>query len=104
MLAVVQELEAIWLKGFIEELGEKLNTPILNIDNQGAIALGKIPVHHNRTKHIDIKYNFIREKVLNQDYDLKYCPTEEMIADTLTKALPRSSVEKFNQMMGLDRK
>ncbi len=95
--------EAVWLRRFIEGLGEKLNTPILNMDNQGAIALGKNPVHHNRTKHIDIKYHFIREKVLNGEIDLRYCPTQDMIADTLTKALAKPSFKKFSQMMGLDR-
>ena len=71
------------------------------MDNQGAIALGKNPVHHSRTKHIDIKYHFIREKVLNEEINLKYCPTQEMIADTLTKTLAKPSFEKFNQMMDL---
>jgi len=95
--------EAIWLRRFIGGLGETLNTPILNMDNQGAIALGKNPVHHSRTKHIDIKYHFIREKVLNKEINLKYCPTQDMIADTLTKALAKPAFEKFTRMMGLDR-
>ena len=71
------------------------------MDNQGAIALAKNPVHHNRTKHIDIRYHFIREKVLRNEIILKYCATKDMIADILTKPLPKPSFQKLSEMMGL---
>ena len=54
-------------------------------DNQSAIRIAKNPQFHGRTKHIEIKYHFIRELVGNGIVQLKYCPTEEMIADMLTK-------------------
>ena len=53
--------EAIWLNRLLTELGEMSKVPILNLDNQGALALAKNPVHHSRTKHIEIRYHFIRE-------------------------------------------
>nr|CCA21918.1 PREDICTED: copia proteinlike putative [Albugo laibachii Nc14] len=56
-------------------------------DNQGCIALAKNPVFHSRTKHIDIKFHFLREKVEDGVIVLEYKPTDEMIADGLTKAL-----------------
>ena len=48
---------------------------------------GKNAQHHGRSKHIDIKYHFVREVVENEMIKLKYCPTKEMIADILTKGL-----------------
>ncbi|CAL4086023.1 unnamed protein product, partial [Meganyctiphanes norvegica] len=59
----------------------------LYADNQGAIALAKNPVHHQRTKHIDIKYHFIRLAVDEGVVDLQYIPTSENIADQFTKPL-----------------
>ena len=67
---------------------------VVQEDIQGAIAMSKNPKFHARTKHIDIKHNFIREKVENGELILKYCPTNDMIADLLTKALPRTLFEK----------
>ena len=59
-------------------------------DNQGCIALARNPVFHSRTKHIDIKFHFLREKIEEGVMKLEYKPTNEMIADGLTKALGRA--------------
>ena len=56
-------------------------------DNQGTIALSKNPKYHPRTKHIDIKYHFIRDKVEKKELVLEYCPTEQMLAETLFQRL-----------------
>ncbi|GJS08988.1 retrotransposon protein, putative, ty1-copia subclass [Tanacetum coccineum] len=53
--------EAIWLRGLLEEFGVKLNTVVVNCDNQGAIHLSRNHVLHERTKHINVRYYFIRE-------------------------------------------
>ncbi|GKD61054.1 retrovirus-related pol polyprotein from transposon TNT 1-94, partial [Tanacetum coccineum] len=53
--------EAIWLRGLSEELGVELNTVSVNCDNQGAIHLSQNHVFHKRTKHINVRYHFIRE-------------------------------------------
>ena len=57
--------EAVWLKAFFGELDEMANDQAVKIyeDNQGLIALAKNPEFHKRTKHIDIRYNFVREKI-----------------------------------------
>ena len=57
-------------------------------DNQGCIALSANPVFHKRTKHIDIRYHFIRERVASGEVELRYVPTAEQLADLLTKGLP----------------
>ena len=85
--------KAIWLRRLLTNVGEPLKDPIvINEDNQGAIAMAKIPVGHARTKHIDIRYHFVREGVQNGAIILKYVATGKMIADILTK--PPSAIYK----------
>jgi hypothetical protein len=74
---------------------------IVFADNQGAIKLSKNPQHHNRTKHIDVKYHFIRESTQRGLIQLAYIPTGEMVADILTKSLPRDRHEKHMRSMGI---
>ena len=70
-------------------------------DNQSCIALAKNPVYHARSKHIDIQHHFIREKVECGDIKVVYMPTEEMVADALTKPLPGPKFGKLVANMGL---
>ncbi len=58
-------------------------------DNTSAISMANNPVFHGRTKHNDIKNHFVREKVKEKVVRLKYCPTKEMVADLMTKALSK---------------
>ena len=64
-------------------------------DNQGAIEVSKNPKFHNQTKHIDISYHFIRERVLSKEIPVTYCSTDHMLADVMTKGLTRDNFEKF---------
>lgn len=66
-------------------------------DNQGAIALARNPVNRQRCKHIDIKYHFIRETVSSGKISLEYCPTDDMIADLLTKPATKLQLKRFAQ-------
>ena len=68
----------------------------LMCDNQGAIALAKNPVKHQRSKHIDIKYHFIRNEVQNGKLSLMYVPTADNIADVFTKSVSRVRLNKFS--------
>lgn len=78
--------EAMNWRMFLRELGFHLNSPtIINVDNQGAIAIAKNPEHHGRTKHIDIRYHYIRDLVSKHEVQLEYLETNKMIADVLTK-------------------
>ena len=67
----------------------------LHVDNMGAIDLSKNPVHHQRTKHVDIKYHFIRSKVQDGTIVLRYVPSKENMADIFTKPCTRMSLNKF---------
>uniref|UniRef100_H3HA27 Integrase catalytic domain-containing protein n=1 Tax=Phytophthora ramorum TaxID=164328 RepID=H3HA27_PHYRM len=81
--------EAVWLKVFLCELGEMASDEAVKIyeDNQGSIALAKNPQFHKRTKHIDIRYHFVREKVEDGQVVLQYVSTTDMLADIMTKAI-----------------
>ena len=86
--------EILWLIFLLTELKIKFETPVLYVDNQGAIALAQNPVNHQRTKHIDIRFHFIREAIRSGKIIVEYVGTDENIADMLTKAL---SAILFNQ-------
>ena len=94
--------ETIWLRSLLASIGFKQSeATILYEDNQGAMALSKNPKSHSRTKHIDIKYHYIREAVEKKDIELVYCPTDEMVADILTKGLPKPKFEELRSSMGV---
>jgi len=81
--------EALWLRTLVAKLFSPIDGPTsLLSDNQSAIALAKDQQYHARTKHIDIRFHFIRWVISEGHLSLVYCPTNDMVADTLTKALP----------------
>ncbi|KAK9870289.1 hypothetical protein WA026_006376 [Henosepilachna vigintioctopunctata] len=85
--------EILWIKQFLLDIGESQNCFTLNVDNQSAIKLINNPVFHRRSKHIDVRYNFIREKVEQKIIQINYVESSFQLADFLTKAL---SHNKFN--------
>ena len=94
--------EALWLRSLLTQLFPSALTPTtLFSDNQSAIALTKDHQYHARTKHINIRYHFIRWIIENGSLRLVYCPTDDMIADVLTKALPSPKVKHFAAELGL---
>ena len=64
-------------------------------DNQGAVYISGNPVDHNRTKHIDVRYHYVREKVADGAILVQYIPTEKQVADYFTKALPEEKFKDF---------
>ena len=93
--AVCQELS--YLQQLLRDFG--LITPESSIalfnDNQGAIALVKNPVKHSRSKHIDIRYHFVREFVDDQNVELGYIPSGKNIADIFTKPPSKMMLQNF---------
>ncbi len=69
-----------------------------NINN---ILLANNPVYHARTKHIEVHYHFIREKILAKEIDLIHVSTEDQVADIFTKALGIDKLRKFRKMFGV---
>jgi hypothetical protein len=96
--------EAIWLRKLIAELFRPLEHPItLHGDNQSAITLAysDIGQFHAHTKHIDIRYHFICYVIGTNSIRLVYCPTQDMVADVLMKALPSAKAKHFAAALGL---
>ena len=93
--------EALWLKRFLEELGYKLPAVKIYGDNQSSIALAKNPQFHPRTKHIDVRFHFIRERIEKGEIILKYLRTDEMLADLLTKAHGKAKNEELRAKLNL---
>ena len=83
--ATIQEV--LYLIQLLRDIdcGHQFGTPMIYGDNQGAIALAKNPVYRQRSKHIDVKYHFIRNEVNAGTITIQYCPSAEMIADIMTK-------------------
>jgi len=95
--------EAVWLRRLLTDLKALPESPtIIMEDNQGAMALAKNPVAHARTKHIDIKYYYIRKAIQDGLIVLRYCPTNEMIADLFTKGLLKARFELLHTAMGME--
>lgn len=94
--------EALWLRQLYTELDNGNVKPILiHCDNQGAIKLAEMDCYKARSKHIDIRHHFVREKIENSIIELEYIPTNEMAADSLTKAVSKEKVQFCAAKMGL---
>ena len=63
--------------------------------------MSRNPKFHNRTKHIDVCYHYIREKVNQNLINVKYCASNDMLADVMTKGLSKVQFEKFRNMLGV---
>ncbi len=70
-------------------------------DNISSILLANNRVYHARTKHIEVHYHFIREKVLAKEIDLIHVSIEDQVADIFTKALGVKKLKKFRKMLGV---
>ncbi|XP_074314354.1 secreted RxLR effector protein 161-like [Silene latifolia] len=94
--------QAIWLRRLLKGLLHEQKSPtIIYCDNKAAISLTKNAVFHSRTKHIDIRHHFIRDMVAKGMIELKFCGTNQQIADILTKSLSIAKVDDFRSQMGV---
>ena len=94
--------ETLWLCSFILEVfGNTLTPTTIFSDNKSVIELSKDHQYHAHTKHINIRYHFIRWVIEKGSIRLIYCPTEDMLVDTLTKPLANAKAKKFASELGL---
>jgi hypothetical protein len=92
--------EAMHLRVLLRDLGFEQNGPtIIMEDNQGCIALSENPINHRRTKHIDVRYHYTRERVEAGAVKLVYVPTEWQLADLLTKPLEAPRLAKLRKLL-----
>ena len=96
----VQEAKFLMQLCLDMKVGIKEGKSLIMIDNQGAMNLAKNPVQHQRSKHIDIKYHFIRSETQEGRISLEIdIPTEENVADVFTKPVSRVKLESFGGIM-----
>ena len=91
--------EASFLQMLLSEMIPISKTTSIHGDNQGAIALVKNPIISNRSKHIDIKHHFIREKFASKSIDLCYVNTNDNVADLFTKPVTKDKLVRFRTML-----
>nr|GFA39453.1 zinc finger, CCHC-type [Tanacetum cinerariifolium] len=100
--ATTAATQALWLKRLLSKLTHSQEEKItIQVDNKSAIALMKKPVFHERSKHIDTKYHFIRECVEREVIQVEFVNEEYQKADILTKALPKIKFLTMRQLIGL---
>ncbi|KAH9670612.1 hypothetical protein KPL70_017043 [Citrus sinensis] len=95
--------EAIWLRGMVTELGFEQRQVVVHCDSQSAICLSKNQVHHEKTKHIDIKLHFFRLEVSKGVVKLIKVHTDNNLADMLTKVVPVAKLEFCMNSAGICR-
>lgn len=101
--AVEAGKEILWMRNILTELGYNMDSPsVLMMDNQSAISVSKNPEHHGRMKHLDLRWYWLRDVVDAKQIMPNYVPTNEMVADILTKSLPREKVQRCRGGMGLE--
>ncbi|KAJ9553412.1 hypothetical protein OSB04_017457 [Centaurea solstitialis] len=88
--------QVLWMRNQLLDYGFQLSKIPIYCDNTSAIAIANNPVLHSKTKHIEIRYHFIRDHVMNGDVELHFVPTEYQLADLFTKPLDE---KRFNQLI-----
>ncbi|GJE98550.1 hypothetical protein PsYK624_147820 [Phanerochaete sordida] len=94
--------QVVWVRALLAELGYTLDSTPICCDNQGAIFVSSNPVTERRSKHIDIRYHYIRDIVEQGHVQIYYVPGEDNPADLFTKNLGRVKFNKFKNMLGLN--
>ncbi|GJY59129.1 retrovirus-related pol polyprotein from transposon TNT 1-94 [Tanacetum coccineum] len=93
--------ESIWLKGLLIELGVNLRSVVVNCDNQSAIHLSRNAMFHERTKHINVRYHFIREIVESKEIGVAKIGTKDNAADAFTKVVPGPKFKYCMKILGV---
>src|SRR5258708_37802217 len=93
--------QIIWIESLMQEISFPITNIDLCCDYQGAIFLASNPAQEHRSKHIDIRYHYIREYVEEKKVSLTYIPTTDQVADLMTKNLSYEKVKLFRQSLNI---
>ncbi|RVW64797.1 Retrovirus-related Pol polyprotein from transposon TNT 1-94 [Vitis vinifera] len=94
--------QAVWLKRVLGKLGQNQGKPtMIHCDSSSAIKLSKNPVMHGRSKHIDVRFHFLRELTKAGTVELVHCGTQEQLADVMTKPLKLDAFLKLRGLLGV---
>jgi hypothetical protein len=90
--------EVVWLRKFLADLfGHEMDSTVIHCDNQSCVKLSENPMFNDKSKHIEIKYHYIRDMVQRKEVHVKYLSTHEEVADVFTKPLSRTKFEYFRE-------
>lgn len=104
MAATAAAYQGVWLRNLLTQITDMKHCPVvIYIDNKSAIDLARNPVFHGRSKHIDVRYHFIRECVERGEIIIKHVRTEEQRADVLTKAMSTTKFEQMRSLLGIQK-
>ena len=93
--------QILWIRNQLRDYGFMLSKIPITCNNISAIAISNNPVQHPRTKHIDVRYHFIREHVMNGTVELHFVPSEEQTTDIFTEALDESTFTRLVGKLGM---
>lgn len=93
--------EAKWLQSLALSINLNVNNILIYEDNMGCISIAENSVNHNRTKHIDVRYHFVRERLEDNTITLKHIDTQNQVADTFTKPLAEVKFIESRNNLGL---
>ena len=93
--------QVLWMRSQLFDYGFKMEKIPIFCNNTSAIAITQNPVQHSRTKHIDIRYHFIREHVMNCIVELHFVPSKKQLADIFTKPLDESTFSRLVSELGM---
>jgi hypothetical protein len=94
--------EAVWLHKLLVELfGHEMDSTVIHCDIQICLKLFENPVFHDKSKHIEIKYHYIRDMVQRKSFHVQYLSTHEKFVDIFTKLLARMKFEYFHERLVL---
>ena len=94
--------QCVWLRRVVEKLGiEEKSGTVIMCYNSSTIQLSKNPVFHGKSKHIDVKFHFLRDLVNDGVIELSYCNSQDQIADIMTKPIKLEQFEKLRGMLGV---
>ena len=91
-----------WMKQTLQDINVVFKEPtIIYCDNTSAINLSNNRIQHSKSKHIPIKYHYLRDQLANKNIKIEYIPTQEQVADIFTKPLCRDGVENITKKLGV---
>jgi hypothetical protein len=93
--------QLLWMRQTFRDYGYKLSKVPLLCDNESAICMAYNPVEHSRTKHIDIRYHFLRDHQQRGDIEIAYVSTKEQLADIFTKPLDEKTFTKLRNELNI---
>lgn len=94
--------QCVWIRRILEKIGAReRSATVVNCDNSSTIQLSKHPVLHGKSKHIEVRFHYLRELVNGDIVKLEYCQTENQVADIFAKPLKLEQFEKLRALLGM---